>query len=149
MPLTTSTGTKANATPDPPELEPNPSHSPQTDYLAMNQNELSQHNIAETTATTTTRVHHHDKTLFAELFEFAKHRNWKKKLLTVVIVTSSVGVFIDLIFFGNIQSVLVTFLKWMADHTTLAVFAIILMFVVSTRKYHGWLAIIASLSLFI
>ena len=119
MPLTTSTVTNANATPDPPpELEPNPSPpssptdylaTPQTDYLAMNQNELSQHNIVE-------------------------HRNWKKKLLTVVIVTSPVVVFVVWICFGNIQNLLVNVLDWMAIHTTLAVFCFIFMFVISTRK---------------
>ena len=147
MPLT-STSTSTNATrDDPPELESNPypQSSPQTDYLAMTPNELlSQHNnITESRAIATaivrpshnqSRGHDDDKTLIAELIDFAKNRNWKKKLLTVVIVTSSMGVFVDLIFFGNIQRLLVIFLEWMTTHTTLAVFCFLVIFVVSTRK---------------
>jgi hypothetical protein len=127
-----------HASPDRPEIEPSPSlpspPSPQTDYLAMNQDELSEQNIVETTSTRQP-ARPHDQSLFAELLDFVKHRNWKKKLLTAAIMGSSVCVFVDLIFFGNIQSILIRFLEWMALHTTLAVFAFIAIFVISTRKY--------------
>eukprot|EP00978_Attheya_sp_CCMP212_P038547 scaffold192017_cov55-Attheya_sp.AAC.1 len=115
----------ANAAADPPGiLAPSPSSpsSPQTDYLQMDQNEYN----AETTRNV------HPDSLFVELLEFVKKRNWKKKVLTVFIMVSSLCVFVDLIFFGHIQKILLLFLEWMTTHTTLAVFAFIAIFVVST-----------------
>jgi hypothetical protein len=137
------------AAPDPPGIEPSaspassspPSAAPsQTDYLSMDQTELSERNRMETQEF---MMHSNrkeptpstgGKSLLAELLEFVKKRPLKKKVLTVVIVVSSISVFIDLIFFGNIQNVLIAFLEWMVLHTALAVFAFIAIFVVSTRK---------------
>jgi hypothetical protein len=117
----------ANAAPDPSGImahSPSSPSSPQTQYLHMDQTE----NEEETTR------HVHPDSLFVELLQFAKKRNWKKKVLTVSIMASSLCVFCDLIFFGHIQKFLLLFLEWMTTHTWLAVFAFIAMFVVSTRK---------------
>jgi hypothetical protein len=123
-----------NAGPYPLGIQPSSPHPPspsppQTDYLSMDQNELLKQNIAET------RKRMHQQSLFAELFDFAKKRHWKKKVLTLVIISSSACVFIDLIFFDHIRKFLIAFLQWMAVHTALAGLTFIAIFVISTRKY--------------
>ena len=79
------------------------------------------------------------KSLLLELSEFNRKRNWKKKLLTVVIILSSILVFYDLIFRRDIQHWLTRFLEWMTVHPNGAVLAFILIFVISTRKYCWWM----------
>eukprot|EP00538_Stauroneis_constricta_P013402 CAMPEP_0119545904 /NCGR_PEP_ID=MMETSP1352-20130426/520_1 /TAXON_ID=265584 /ORGANISM="Stauroneis constricta, Strain CCMP1120" /LENGTH=336 /DNA_ID=CAMNT_0007590523 /DNA_START=110 /DNA_END=1117 /DNA_ORIENTATION=+ len=72
------------------------------------------------------------KSLGTELIDYSRQKPWKKKLLTVLVIASSVSVFTDLLFFGNIRQLLVKFVEWMAVHESAAVFAFIGLFVVAT-----------------
>jgi uncharacterized membrane protein YdjX (TVP38/TMEM64 family) len=54
--------------------------------------------------------------LFWELMDFNRQRNWKKKVLTVFMVVSTVFVVVDLIFLGHILYVIHTFAAWMSLH---------------------------------
>lgn len=70
--------------------------------------------------------------IILELMAFAKNRPWQKKLLTAVIVLTSFYVLFDLIFLGNVQTFINTFLEWMIDHPAGAIFSFIAFFVLAT-----------------
>ena len=77
--------------------------------------------------------------LFHELVHYTKTKSWKKKVLTVVVCASSLFVFADLLFFGNIRRWLDAFIFWMGDHIVEGIVAFIGLFVVTTRTYLGLL----------
>jgi uncharacterized membrane protein YdjX (TVP38/TMEM64 family) len=54
--------------------------------------------------------------LFWELMDFNRQRNWKKKVLTVFMVVSTVFVVVDLVFLGHILDAIHTFAAWMSLH---------------------------------
>lgn len=72
---------------------------------------------------------HEERHIIHELLHFAKHRDWKKKLLTVFIVLSSAYVLIDLIFFTNVRTIIVECFEFM--------------------KYHPWSAVVFFLGFFL
>jgi hypothetical protein len=72
--------------------------------------------------------------LFLDLLQYGRAKTWKKKLMTLTLCLSSLYVFYDLLFGGNIVVWLRAFILWMADHSIVAVFAFIGIFVVSTRE---------------
>lgn len=71
--------------------------------------------------------------LFHELVHYGKNKSLKKKILTVVVCASSLLVFADLIFFGNIVIWLQNFILWMGNNIGAGIFAFIGLFVVTTR----------------
>jgi hypothetical protein len=74
------------------------------------------------------------KALFRDLLDYTAKKNWKKKVMTLLVMSSSLAVFIDLLFLGHIQTLLQGFIFWMADNNVKAIFAFIVLFVVATRK---------------
>lgn len=73
--------------------------------------------------------------VFHELLQYGKNKSWKKKVLTVIVCGSSILVFYDLLFVGNIAKWLVNFILWMGDHIVAGIFAFIGIFVITTRAY--------------
>jgi uncharacterized membrane protein YdjX (TVP38/TMEM64 family) len=72
---------------------------------------------------------------FWELLQFAKNRNWKKKVLSVVICITSFVVLVDLIFFHHVRSIIEAFLQWMTVHPFLAVATFIVFFIMTTLLF--------------
>jgi uncharacterized membrane protein YdjX (TVP38/TMEM64 family) len=72
---------------------------------------------------------------FWELMHFAKHRNWKKKVLSVLICISSFIVLIDLIFFHHVRNIIEAFLQWMTMHHFLAVLTFLVFFILATLLF--------------
>jgi hypothetical protein len=79
--------------------------------------------------------HGGDRHMIVELLHFARNRNWKKKVLTVFIVGTSLLVFYDLLFLGHIRSWISSALEWMTLNPFGAVFSFILFFVVATLLF--------------
>mmetsp|Transcript_4810 Transcript_4810/g.12034 ORF Transcript_4810/g.12034 Transcript_4810/m.12034 type:complete len:424 (+) Transcript_4810:100-1371(+) len=69
---------------------------------------------------------------FWELLRFAKNRSWKKKVMTALIVTTSVFVLVDLIFLGNIMKLISNFIEWMTNQPEAAVICFLCFFVAAT-----------------
>jgi uncharacterized membrane protein YdjX (TVP38/TMEM64 family) len=76
-----------------------------------------------------------DRPMIAELLHFARHRNWKKKVLTLFIVVTSLLVFYDLLFLGHIRTWIASALDWMTLNPFGAVFSFIVFFVVATLLF--------------
>ena len=74
------------------------------------------------------------QSLTHELIQYSKAKSWKKKVLTVLVMTTSVLVFYDLLFGDYIIDRLEHFIQWMTENSTKAVVAFIALFVVSTCK---------------
>ena len=75
------------------------------------------------------------KNFFQELIHFAKHRSWKKKVMTVLIVTTSFYVLYDLIFLGHVQQAIISSLEWCTRNPYGAVFSFLGIFVVATLLF--------------
>jgi len=75
------------------------------------------------------------KEVIWELYYFIKDRDWKKKVLTVLVCLASAWVFIDLFFLHHIQGWLQKFMIWMSSHPTLAEFAFIGVYVLATLLF--------------
>lgn len=71
--------------------------------------------------------------VFHELLEYGKNKSWKKKILTVIVFCSSILVFYDLLFVGNISKWLESFILWMGDHIVEGIVAFIGIFIITTR----------------
>jgi len=71
--------------------------------------------------------------LFRELVNYGINKSWKKKVLTVLVCSSSFLVFADLLFFGNIVNWLQAFILWMGNNIVAGIFAFIGIFVITTR----------------
>ena len=69
------------------------------------------------------------------LLDFARKRSWKKKLLTVLIVLSSVYVITDILFLGNVVPFVNSFLDWMTQHTVLGILVCVLFFAAATLVF--------------
>ena len=76
------------------------------------------------------------QSLLEELIQYGKAKSWKKKILTVLVMTTSALVFYDLLFGDYIIDHLEHFVQWMTEHCAEAVVAFIALFVISTRKYN-------------
>lgn len=75
--------------------------------------------------------------LSTELFHWYIHRSWKKKLLTVLVVTSSAFVLYDLFTGGNqgkVDTFLGRFLDWMNRHPVWGVYAYIGVLALASRE---------------
>jgi uncharacterized membrane protein YdjX (TVP38/TMEM64 family) len=84
---------------------------------------------------TRTRLNAEIRDLFHELVTYAKTKSWKKKVLTVLVSSSSLLVLVDLIFFGNIVHWLRDFILWMRTHIIQGIFAFIGLFVFTTLVF--------------
>eukprot|EP00527_Entomoneis_sp_CCMP2396_P002734 CAMPEP_0198145016 /NCGR_PEP_ID=MMETSP1443-20131203/20372_1 /TAXON_ID=186043 /ORGANISM="Entomoneis sp., Strain CCMP2396" /LENGTH=452 /DNA_ID=CAMNT_0043808527 /DNA_START=135 /DNA_END=1493 /DNA_ORIENTATION=- len=69
------------------------------------------------------------------LLRFAKNRSWKKKLMTVLIVSTSFYVLADLLFLGNIMRLIHYFLVWMIQQPGAAVGCFLAFFVIATLLF--------------
>lgn len=72
--------------------------------------------------------------LVQELAFYGKNKTWKKKIMAVLLLVSSVLVFSDLLFGDFIYTHLEHFIHWMASHAATAVLAFVGIFVLSTRE---------------
>jgi hypothetical protein len=70
-----------------------------------------------------------------EVLHFVKHRNWKKKLLTVLICLTSICILVDFFVFGHVQIAILAILNWMLQNPFGAVFSFIGLFVVATLLF--------------
>jgi uncharacterized membrane protein YdjX (TVP38/TMEM64 family) len=73
--------------------------------------------------------------VFHELLEYGKNKSWKKKILTVIVFCSSILVFYDLLFVGNISKWLESFILWMGDHIVEGIVAFIGIFIITTLVF--------------
>ena len=99
---------------------------PETTTPSSNNNNNNKNN------NTTPQTPAPERHIFWELVHFARHRSWKKKVLTAVICLTSAYVLLDLIFLGNVMRGINAFLKWMIRNPTGAVFSFIFFFTAST-----------------
>lgn len=76
-----------------------------------------------------------DRLFIWELLNFARHRSWKKKVLTVLIFGTSLYVLYDLLFLNNIRNIITNALEWMTLNPFGAVFSFIIFFVVATLLF--------------
>mmetsp|Transcript_4455 Transcript_4455/g.8198 ORF Transcript_4455/g.8198 Transcript_4455/m.8198 type:complete len:398 (-) Transcript_4455:2365-3558(-) len=70
-----------------------------------------------------------------ELLEYGKNKSWKKKILTVIVFCSSILVFYDLLFVGNISKWIESFILWMGDHIVEGIVAFIGIFIITTLVF--------------
>ena len=70
--------------------------------------------------------------LFWELMDFNRQRNWKKKVLTVFMVASSMYVIVDLLFLGHILHFIHIFAEWMSLHILPGTLVFVLLLIVCT-----------------
>jgi uncharacterized membrane protein YdjX (TVP38/TMEM64 family) len=76
------------------------------------------------------------RSLFWELFYYTKNRNWKKKVMTVVIVAASACVLYDFILgSGYIQRLIDSSLEYMTKNIALTITMLIALFVVTTLLF--------------
>jgi len=115
-----------------PSLPPSNSNGSQSDYVSMDQAKQS-----ERLQTSGAKEGQEEEELhfFWELLRFAKNRSWKKKLMTVLIFSSSAYVLIDLVFLGNIMKLIENFLTWMTNHSGAAVGCFLGFFVLATLLF--------------
>jgi uncharacterized membrane protein YdjX (TVP38/TMEM64 family) len=76
------------------------------------------------------------RSLFWELFYYTKNRNWKKKVMTVIIVAASACVLYDFILgSGYIQRLIDSSLEYMTKNIALTITMLIALFVVTTLLF--------------
>ena len=76
-------------------------------------------------------------TLSSELFHWYIHRSWKKKLLTLLVVTSSAVVLYDLVFCRGVgsEAAVGRFLDWMNRHPILGIYGYIGILAVTSCEF--------------
>ena len=75
------------------------------------------------------------RSLVRELIQYTRAKTWKKKICTMLVTGCSLLVFYDLFFGGFIVHHLESFIFWMSVHSSSAVLAFIVIFVVATCEY--------------
>jgi uncharacterized membrane protein YdjX (TVP38/TMEM64 family) len=70
--------------------------------------------------------------LFWELLDYTRNKHWKKKLLTAFMVSSSIVVFTDLLFLGNIVRWIHQYAEWMSLHIFFGTFFFIILLALCT-----------------
>jgi len=75
------------------------------------------------------------RSLVLELIQYTRAKTWKKKIFTILVTGCSFLVFYDLFFGGFIVHHLESFIFWMSVHSSSAVLAFIVIFVVATCEY--------------
>ena len=73
-----------------------------------------------------------DAPLISELMRLSKKQNWKKKLLSAVLMLIAIYIIIDLIFLGNVQNLVNDFLDWVARYPAPGVFVFIGIMILGT-----------------
>lgn len=73
--------------------------------------------------------------VFHEVAHYTSTKSWKKKVLMVMLYTSSLLVLVDLVFFGNIVQWLCDFMLWMQTHVMEGIFAFIGLFIITTLVF--------------
>jgi uncharacterized membrane protein YdjX (TVP38/TMEM64 family) len=73
--------------------------------------------------------------IFWELIHFLRHRHWKKKVLTVIILFTSSYVIYDLIFLGHVRNGIEYAVQWMTRNVACAVVSLIVLFIVGTLLF--------------
>jgi len=76
----------------------------------------------------------HHPHIAKELCLFLKHRSWKKKLMTLVVILSVSPVILDIFIFrsGHLQDIFDDYLEWMSEHPLLGPFSYICMLVLTS-----------------
>ena len=117
----------------PPTTNPNPNPPPTTNPTTMTTK--MKKNFEHNNKFDSFRLELMD--LIKDLIQYGRQKTWKKKILTMILCTSSLVVFYDLLFNkpSFIISKLHEFVVWTMIHPHLAVLAFIITFVISTRTY--------------
>ena len=77
------------------------------------------------------------RSLVHELIQYTRAKTWKKKIFTMLVTACSLLVFYDLFFGGFIVQHIERFILWMSVHSSSAVLAFIVIFVVATCEYRS------------
>lgn len=76
-----------------------------------------------------------ETSFFWELIRFQKTRCWKKKAMTILVSLTSLYIFIDLLFLGNVQKGINVLLQWMDNNPVGASFSFVGTFIVTALLF--------------